>query len=173
MTERETQLEAALVSNAAIRVQAEQLIAAHVARESRIAFLVRDDHGAPKSLSRRARLGTSLAPSDNYQSAILFINTDVTWASSGVSAEFIYSRTRGAPESSRWTISCSASGVFATRTIAKPESCGPFKNSLRAPRYRFARETVPKTDSKSPALERAQTRGPQRARAGGQWARRK
>jgi hypothetical protein len=46
MTERETQLEAALVSNAAIRVQAEQLIAAHVAQESRIAFLVRDDHGA-------------------------------------------------------------------------------------------------------------------------------
>jgi hypothetical protein len=46
MTERETQLEAALVSNAAIRVQAEQLIAAHVAPESRIAFLVHDDHGA-------------------------------------------------------------------------------------------------------------------------------
>jgi hypothetical protein len=34
MTERESQLEAALVANAAIRVQAEQLIAAYVAPES-------------------------------------------------------------------------------------------------------------------------------------------
>jgi hypothetical protein len=34
MTEREAQLEAALVANTAIRVQAEQLIAAYVAPES-------------------------------------------------------------------------------------------------------------------------------------------
>jgi hypothetical protein len=34
MTEREAQLEAALVANAAIRVQAEQLIAAYVSPES-------------------------------------------------------------------------------------------------------------------------------------------
>jgi hypothetical protein len=34
MTEREPQLEAALIANAAIRVQAEQLIAAYVAPES-------------------------------------------------------------------------------------------------------------------------------------------
>jgi hypothetical protein len=42
MTEREAQLEAALVANTAIRVQAEQLIAAYVAPESDREAIIND-----------------------------------------------------------------------------------------------------------------------------------
>jgi PEP-CTERM motif len=70
--------------------------------------------------------GTSLAPSDNYQSAILFVNTDVTGANSGFSAEFTYSRARGTPEPSTWAmmaIGFATLGVVgwrgSRRTVAK------------------------------------------------------